>query len=115
MEYVERQEKQHVNQEEERVKHLRDAFYEKHRVPVEDCPICFESFRVDGVNTTSTFLCCGAYICTTCESSKRIEECPFCRSEFINTENDADLLKQTQKLANMGKPWFQFILDYAYI
>ena len=49
MEYVERREKQHILQEEQRVKKLCDDFYEKHPVPVEDCPICFESFPVMGV------------------------------------------------------------------
>lgn len=117
MEYFERKERQHVIQEEEeRVKQLCHDFYAKHPVPLEDCAICFESFRVDdaGIKNATTFLCCGAYTCTACQSSNRITECPFCRSEFIPIQNDADLLKHTQKLAEMGKSWCQFNLGTAY-
>ena len=51
----------------------------------------------------------------TCASSSKIKKCPFCRSEFIDSENDAVVLKHAQKLADMGKPWFQYYLGNAYI
>lgn len=40
MEYIARREEQHVCREEERVKQLRQTFYEKHPIPVQDCLIC---------------------------------------------------------------------------
>lgn len=70
---------------------------------------------MDGINQLCTFLCCGAHTCIACNRSKQIKECPFCRSKFFKIETDADVLRTTVRLANMGNPIYQFNLGVAYI
>eukprot|EP00928_Gymnodinium_smaydae_P038123 TRINITY_DN26354_c0_g1_i1.p1 TRINITY_DN26354_c0_g1~~TRINITY_DN26354_c0_g1_i1.p1 ORF type:complete len:413 (-),score=55.22 TRINITY_DN26354_c0_g1_i1:366-1604(-) len=54
--------------------------------PVNDCPICFETYVVDANCERWQAPCCAQYICKTC--GENLRRCPFCRTLWHGEEDD---------------------------
>ena len=88
---------------------------------VEDCAICMEPLcNLKAVTTMQYFLCCGQSMCAKCAEKYQLASrgkkitCPFCRSLYVNTENDPKAQSQLLMFAEKGKAWAQAGLGDRY-
>ena len=78
-----------------------------HERPEEDrCPICFLLIELPDGQHSLLNICCTKRVCKGCVLAARQrgidDKCPFCRTPFVSTNDDASQLAMIQKRAGKG-------------
>ena len=77
---------------------------------IEECPLCFLPYPMNGVGSTTYMKCCGKIICSGCVLAMEEEEaklsktgsCPFCRKPRLSSYTDEERIQMVQNRVDVG-------------